>query len=72
MLSMDLSALGEFTLHVKVEKSVLKGKGKLGVIRSLRRKVEDSVDALTGYDQIDYVDGLMARLGPPPLEGMED
>ena len=42
------------------------------VIRSIRRKIEDSVDALTGDDQIDYVDGLMAHLGPPPLEGMED
>ena len=33
---------------------------------------EGEVDALTGDDQIDYVDGLMAHLGPPPLEGMED
>ena len=72
MLSMDLSALSEFALHVKVEKSVVEGRGKLGVIRSIRRKIEDSVDALTGDDQIDYVDGLMAHLGPPPLEGMED
>ena len=72
MLSMDLSALSEFALHVKVEKSVVEGKGKLSVIRSIRRKIEDSVDALTGDDQIDYVDGLMAHLGPPPLEGMED
>ena len=72
MLSMDLSALSEFAFHVKVEKSVVEGKGKLGVIRSIRRKIEDSVDALTGDDQIDYVDGLMAHLGPPPLEGMED
>ena len=72
MLSMDLSALSEFALHVKVEKSVVEGKGKLSVIRSIRRKIEDSVDVLTGDDQIDYVDGLMAHLGPPPLEGMED
>ncbi|CAH3170308.1 unnamed protein product [Porites lobata] len=72
ILSMDLSALSEFALHVKVEKSVVQGKGKLIVIRSIRRKIEDSVDALTGDDQIDYVDGLMAHLGPPPLEGMED
>ena len=72
ILSMDLSALSEFALHVKVEKSVVEGKGKLSVIRSIRRKIEDSVDALTGDDQIDYVDGLMAHLGPPPLEGMED
>ena len=72
MLSMDLSALSEFALHVKVEKSIVEGKGKLSVIRSIRRKIEDSVDALTGDDQIDYVDGLMAQLGPPPLEGMED
>ena len=72
MLSMDLSALSEFALHVKVEKSVVEGKGKLSVIRSIRRKIEDSVDVLTGDDQIDYVDGLMAHLGPTPLEGMED
>ena len=72
ILSMDLSALSEFALHIKVEKSVVEGKGKLSVIRSIRRKIEDSVDALTGDDQIDYVDGLMAHLGPPPLEGMED
>ena len=72
MLSMDLSALSEFALHVKVETSVVEGKGKLSVIRSIWRKIEDSVDALTGDDQIDYVAGLMAHLGPPPLEGMED
>ena len=72
MLSMDLSALSEFALHVKVEKSVVEGKGKLSVIRSIRRKIDDSVDVLTGDDQIDYVDGLMTHLGPPPLEGMED
>ena len=62
MLSMDLSAFSEFALHDKVEKSVVEGKGKLGVIRSIRRKIENPVDALTGDDQIDYVDGLMAHL----------
>ena len=31
ILSMDLSALSEFALHVKVEKLVVEGKGKLGV-----------------------------------------
>ena len=60
MLSMDLSALSEFALHVKVETSVVEGKGKLSVIRSIWRKIEDSVDALTVDDQIDDVDGLMA------------
>ena len=60
MLSMDLSAFSEFALHDKVEKSVVEGKGKLGVIRSIRRKIENPVDALTGDDQIDDVDGLMA------------
>ena len=45
MLSMDLSALSEFALYVKVEKSVVDGKGKLSVIRSIRRKIEDLVDA---------------------------
>ena len=56
---MGLSALSEFALH-KVETSVVEGKGKLSVIRSIWQKIEDSVDALTGDDQIDYVDGLMA------------
>ena len=59
-MSMDLSALSEFALHVKVETSVVEGKGKLSVIRSIWRKIEDSVDALTVDDQIDDVDGLMA------------
>ena len=72
MFSMDLSTLSEFALHAKVEKSVVKGKGKLSVIRSIRRKIKDSVYALTGDDQIDYVDGLMAHLDPPPLDRMED
>ena len=72
ILSLDLNALCEFALHAKVEKSAVEGKGKLSVIRSIRRKIEDSVDALTSDDQIEYVDGLMAHLGPPPLEGMED
>ena len=34
--------------------------------------IEDSVDSLAGDDQIEYIDGLMAFLGPPPLEGMEE
>ena len=72
ILSLDLSALCEFALHAKVEKSAVEGKGKFSVIWSIRRKIEDSVDALTSDDQIEYVDGLMAHLGPPPLEGMED
>ena len=32
---------------------------------------EDSFEKLTGDEQMDYVDGLIAHLGPPPLEGME-
>ena len=72
ILSLDLSALCEFALHAKVEKSAVEGKGKLSVIRSIRRKIEDSVEELSGDDQIEFVDGLIAHLGPPPLEGMED
>ena len=72
MLSMDLSAISEFALHVKVENLVVEGKGKVSVIRFIRRKIEDSVDVLTSDDQIDYVDGLMAHLAPLPLEGTED
>ena len=67
-MSLDLSALCEFALHAKVEKSAVEGKGKLSVIR----KIEDSVEELSGDDQIEFVDGLIAHLGPPPLEGMED
>ena len=72
ILSLDLNTLCEFALHVKVEKSVVEGKGKLSVIRSIRRKIEDSVEGLSDDDQIEFVDGLIAHLGPPPLEGMED
>ena len=72
ILSLDLNALCEFALHAKVEKSVVEGKGKLSVIRSIRRKIEDSVEGLSDDDQIEFVDGLIAHLGPPPLEGMED
>lgn len=73
ILSLDLATLCEFALRVKVEKSTVEGKGKLSVIRSIRRKIEDSVEGLlTPDEQIDHIDGLMAHLGPPPLEGMED
>ena len=34
--------------------------------------MEDSANKLHGDDQIEYLDGLMIHLGPPPLEGMED
>lgn len=71
ILSLDLSVLCEFALHAKVEKSAIEGKGKLSVIRAIRRKIEDSVETLSSDDQIEYVDGLMAHLGPPPLEGLE-
>ena len=70
ILSLDLNALCEFALHAKVEKSVVEGKGKLSVIRSIRRKIEDSVEGLSDDDQIEFVDGLIAHLGPPPLKGM--
>ena len=72
ILSLDLSRLCEFALHAKVEKSAVEGKSKLSVIRAIRRKIEDSVEDLSDDDQIEYVDGLIAHLGPPPLEGMED
>ena len=72
ILSLDLDKLREFALHVKVEKSAVEGKGKLSVIRAVRHMIEDSVDSLAGDDQIEYIDGLMAFLGPPPLEGMEE
>ena len=70
-LSLDLSALCEFAPHAKVEKSAVEGKGKLSVIRAIRRKIEDSFENLTGDDQMEYVDELIAHLGPLPLEGME-
>lgn len=72
ILSLDLSALCEFALHAKVEKSAVEGKGKLSVIRSIRRNIEDSFEKLSGDDQIEFVEGLIAQLGPPPLEGIED
>ena len=71
ILSLDLSALCEFAPHAKVEKSAIEGKGKLSVIRAIRHKIEDSFEKLTGDDQMEYVEELIAHLGPPPLEGME-
>jgi len=72
VLSLDLESVREFAIQVKVEKSDLEGKGKLDIIRVIRRKAEDSVSKLHGDDQIEYLDGLMIHLGPPPLERMED
>ena len=71
ILSLDLNALCEFAPHAEVEKSAIEGKGKLSVILAIRHKIEDSFEKLTGDDQMEYVDGLIAHLGPPPLEGME-
>ena len=71
ILSLDLNALCEFAVRAEVEKSVVEGKGKLSVIRSIRRKIEDAVEGLSDHDQIEFVDGLIAHLGPPPLEEME-
>ena len=70
ILSLDLNALCEFAPHAEVEKSAIEGKGKLSVIRAIRHKIEDSYEKLTGDDQMEYVDGLIAHLGPPPLEGI--
>ena len=67
ILSLDLRALCEFAVHAEVEKSVVEGKGKLSVIRSIRRKIEDAVEGLSDDDQIEFADGLIAHLGPPPL-----
>ena len=72
LLSLDLNALREFALHAEIEEKAVEGKGKLGVIRAIRRKVEDSVESLSDDEQIEYVEGLIAHLGPPPLEGLED
>ena len=71
ILSLDLCELCEFAPHAKVEKSAIMGKGKLSVIRAIRHKIEDSFENLTGDDQMEYVDELIAHLSPPPLEGME-
>jgi len=71
ILSLDLSALCKFAPHAKVETSAIEGKGKLSVIRNIRHKIEDSFENLTGDDQMEYVDELIAHLGPPSLEGME-
>jgi len=71
ILSLDLSALCEFAPNAKVEKSAIMGKGKLSVIRAIRQKIEDSFENLTGDDQMEYVNELIANLGSPPLEGME-
>ena len=72
ILSLDLNALCEFALRAQVEKSEVEGNEKLSVIRSITQKIEDSVKVLSGDDQIEFVDGLIAHLGPPPLDGMED
>lgn len=72
VLSLDLESVRKFAIQAKVDESDLEGKGKLDIIRAIRRKVEDSVNKLHGDDQIEYLDGLMIHLGPPPLEGMED
>jgi len=71
ILLLDLSAFCEFPPHWKVEKSAIEGKGKLSVIRAIRHKIEDLFENLTGDDQMEYVDELIAHLGHPPLEGME-
>ena len=70
VLSLDLESVRKFAIQAKVDESDLEG--KLDIIRAIRRKVEDSVNKLHGDDQIEYLDGLMIHLGPPPLEGMED
>jgi len=71
ILSLDLNALCEFAVYAEVEKSVVEGKGKLSVIRSIRQKIEDAVEGLCHDDQIEFVDALIAHFGPPPLKGME-
>ena len=72
VLSLDLESVRKFAIQAKVDESDLEEKGKLDIIRAIRRKVEDSVSKLHGDDQIECLDGLMIHLGSPPLEGMED
>ena len=57
VLSLDLESVREFAIQAKVDKSDLEGKGKLDIIRAIRRKVEDSVSKLQGDDQIESLDG---------------
>ena len=71
VLSLDLESVRKFAIQANVDKSDLEGKGKLAIIRAIRRKLEDSVSKLHCDDQIEYLDGLMIHLGPLPLEGME-
>ena len=63
VLSLDLESVRKFAIQAKVDESDLEGKGKLDIIRAIRRKVEDSVNKLHGDDQIEYLDGL---LNDPP------
>ena len=46
-----VAAFCKFALHVQVEKSTVEVKGKLSVIRSIRRKTEDSVKGLSTSDE---------------------
>ena len=49
---LEMDALCEFAVHAEVEKSVVEGKGKLSVIQSIRRKIEDAVEGLSDDDKI--------------------
>ena len=69
VLSLDLESVRKFAIQAKVDKSDLEGKGKLAIIRAIRRKVEDSVSKLHCDDQIEYLDGLMIHLGPSTARG---
>lgn len=57
IFSLDLNVLCEFTLHAKVKRLAVEGKGNLISIRSIKRKIKDSVKRLSGNDQIEHVDG---------------
>ena len=52
ILLLDLDALCEFAVHAEVQKRVEESKGKLSVIQSIRRKIEDAVEGLSDDDQI--------------------
>lgn len=52
ILLLDLDALCEFPVHAEVQKRVEESKGKLSVIQSIRRKIEDAVEGLSDDDQI--------------------
>ena len=72
ILTLNLKNALELAVSMKLEESIVKDKSIFTVIKVIRQDIEEKVGNLSDKEAIkEYLSGIKAFLGPPPLEQAE-